>query len=57
MISLPILAWHDLPLAQVSSRMSGYDLVIIGVYLVFLASLGWIFKRFARSSKDYFATR
>ncbi len=51
----PVLAWVELPLALAPSRVSGYDLVIIGVYLAFLASLGWIFKRFARNSKDYFA--
>jgi SSS family solute:Na+ symporter len=38
-----------------ATSVSGYDLAIIGAYLVFLASMGWIFKRFNRGSKDYFA--
>ena len=48
-------AWLDLPLAQVSSRVSAYDLGIIGAYLLFLASMGWIFRRFNKGSTDYFA--
>lgn len=51
----PALAWFDLPLGQVSSRVSGYDLGIIGAYLFFLASMGWIFRRFNKGSNDYFA--
>lgn len=35
--------------------VSGYDIFIIVTYLAFLASLGWIFKRFAQGSTDYFA--
>ena len=55
-MSLPVApAWFDLPLAQVSSRVSGYDLGIIGAYLLFLASMGWIFRRFNKGSTDYFA--
>lgn len=50
-----VFAWLDLPPAMAPSRVSGYDLAIIGVYLAFLASLGWIFKKFARNSRDYFA--
>lgn len=44
-----------LPLAAISSRVSDYDLAILAVYLVFLASMGWIFRRFNRGSQDYFA--
>lgn len=36
-------------------RVSGYDIFIIGTYLVFLASMGWIFRRFNQGSQDYFA--
>ena len=32
-----------------------YDVFIIASYLLFLASIGWIFKRFAKGTKDYFA--
>ncbi len=32
-----------------------YDYAVICVYLVFLTSLGWIFRRFNRGSRDYFA--
>ena len=35
--------------------ISVYDYIIIGVYLGFLASMGWVFRRFAQGSKDYFA--
>ncbi len=41
------------PLAAIA--VSGYDIFIIASYLVFLASLGWILKRFTKDSKDYFA--
>lgn len=45
----------SLPLAAMHAAVSAYDLGIIGVYLVFLASMGWIFRRFNGGSKDYFA--
>lgn len=32
-----------------------YDVFIIASYLLFLASIGWVFKRFAKGTKDYFA--
>jgi Na+/proline symporter len=35
--------------------LSSYDYFIIGFYLVFLASMGFVFKRFNRGSNDYFA--
>ncbi|HUO09283.1 MAG TPA: hypothetical protein VM008_13330 [Phycisphaerae bacterium] len=35
--------------------LSSYDYLIILFYLLFLASMGWIFKRFNRGSNDYFA--
>jgi Na+/proline symporter len=35
--------------------LSKYDVFIIGFYLVFLASMGFVFKRFNRGSTDYFA--
>jgi SSS family solute:Na+ symporter len=35
--------------------ISPYDILIIGIYLLFLASMGWVFRRFSRGSKDYFA--
>lgn len=35
--------------------VSSYDFLIIGLYLAFLASIGWIFKRFTKGSTDYFA--
>ena len=37
------------------SAVSVFDYIIIGVYLVLLTSMGWIFRRFTRGSKDYFA--
>jgi Na+/proline symporter len=37
------------------TAVTGYDVFIIVSYLVFLASLGWVFKRFNRGSTDYFA--
>lgn len=37
------------------TAVTGYDVFIIGSYLAFLASLGWVFKRFNRGSTDYFA--
>ncbi|HWA26614.1 MAG TPA: hypothetical protein VG734_13220 [Lacunisphaera sp.] len=55
MNSLAAITAPGLPLAVVSSRVSGYDLGIIGVYLLFLASMGWIFRRFNKGSTDYFA--
>ncbi len=45
--------FSDPPLAAMV--VSGYDVFIIATYLAFLASLGWVFKRFAKGSKDYFA--
>ena len=52
LVSVPIAPC----LAAIGSlQVSGYDIFIIASYLVFLASLGWIFKRFAQGSKDYFA--
>lgn len=41
--------------AATSSAVSGYDFAILGVYLVFLASIGWVFRRFNQGSKDFFA--
>jgi Na+/proline symporter len=38
-----------------AATVSHYDFAIIGVYLVFLASMGWVFRRFNTGSKDYFA--
>lgn len=35
--------------------ISIYDYLIIGIYLGFLASMGWVFRRFTHGSKDYFA--
>jgi Na+/proline symporter len=35
--------------------ISIYDFLIIALYLAFLASIGWIFKRFTKGSTDYFA--
>ena len=35
--------------------LSIFDYLIIGFYLVFLASMGFVFKRFNRGSTDYFA--
>ena len=35
--------------------ISIYDTLIIATYLVFLASMGWIFRRFNKGSQDYFA--
>jgi Na+/proline symporter len=35
--------------------ISRYDYFIIAGYLVFLASIGFVFRRFNRGSKDYFA--
>ena len=35
--------------------ISFYDYLIIGTYLVFLASMGWVFRRFNKGSQDYFA--
>ncbi len=35
--------------------ISIYDTVIIGIYLLFLASMGWVFRRFSKGSNDYFA--
>jgi Na+/proline symporter len=35
--------------------VTSYDIFIIGSYLLFLASIGWIFKKFAKGSKDFFA--
>jgi Na+/proline symporter len=42
-------------LALLSSHVSGYDFAILAAYLLFLASMGAIFRRFNRGSKDYFA--
>ncbi len=53
MLNVPV--FPVLPLAVLSSRVSGYDLAILGAYLVFLASMGWIFRRFNKGTKDYFA--
>ena len=54
MITVPDLSPLVLaPWAVVSGpTVSGYDYGIIAVYLVFLASMGWIFRRFTRGSKD-----
>ena len=38
-----------------SLQVSGYDIFIIATYLLFLASIGWVFKKFAKGSNDYFA--
>ena len=35
--------------------ISVYDYLIIGLFLVFLATTGWVFKRFNRGTTDYFA--
>ena len=35
--------------------LSNFDYVIVGMYLLFLASMGWIFKRFNKTTNDYFA--
>lgn len=35
--------------------VSVYDYAIIGLFFAFLATTGWIFKRFNRGTKDYFA--
>lgn len=35
--------------------ISIYDYLIIGIYLLFLASMGWVFRRFNKGSQDYFA--
>ena len=51
----PALSSVSLPLAAAHPAVSNYDLAIIGVYLLFLASMGWIFRRFNSGSKDYFA--
>lgn len=37
------------------ANVSRYDVGIIAMYLLFLASMGWIFRRFNTESKDYFA--
>jgi Na+/proline symporter len=57
MMSAPDLSpLVSVPWAVVSGpTVSGYDYGIIVIYLVFLASMGWIFRRFTRGSKDYFA--
>jgi Na+/proline symporter len=46
---------NALPLAAANPAVSGYDVFIIVAYLVFLASIGWISKKFAKGSTDYFA--
>ncbi len=35
--------------------LTGWDYAIIGFYFVFVASLGFVFRKFNKSSKDYFA--
>ena len=35
--------------------LSNIDYFIVGIYLLFLASMGWIFKRFNKTTNDYFA--
>ncbi|MDQ8181428.1 hypothetical protein [Pelagicoccus sp. SDUM812005] len=35
--------------------VSSFDYATIGLYLVFLASIGWLFRRFTGGSTDYFA--
>ena len=32
-----------------------YDYIVIGFYFLFVMSLGFVFKRFNKGSKDYFA--
>ncbi|HVU15434.1 MAG TPA: hypothetical protein VHD32_00805 [Candidatus Didemnitutus sp.] len=43
------------PLAPLHAPVSGYDLAILAAYLLVLASMGVVFRRFNRGSKDYFA--
>ena len=38
-----------------AAAVSSYDYGIIAAYLMFLASMGWVFKKFNRGSQDYFA--
>ncbi|MGN6370772.1 MAG: sodium:solute symporter family transporter [Phycisphaerae bacterium] len=38
-----------------SGMLSSYDYFIVGIYLVFLASTGLVFKRFNKNTTDYFA--
>ncbi len=38
-----------------SGMLSNFDYFIVGIYLLFLASMGWIFKRFNKTTNDYFA--
>ncbi len=35
--------------------LSVYDYIVIGFYFIFVMSLGFVFKRFNKGSKDYFA--
>ena len=35
--------------------LSVYDYVVIAFYFVFVMSLGFVFKRFNKVTKDYFA--
>lgn len=35
--------------------ISVYDYLIIGLFLAFLAAIGWVFKRFNQGTTDYFA--
>ncbi len=51
----PLYHCHRALQRTASLVISRYDYLIIAVYLVFLASMGWIFRRFNHGSKDYFA--
>ncbi len=41
--------------AAASPALTVYDLIVIGAFLLSLASMGWIFRRFTHGSTDYFA--
>lgn len=34
--------------------MSPYDYVVVAIYFCFIASLGWIFRKFSKDSSDFF---
>jgi SSS family transporter len=35
-------------------RLAAFDYVVLVFYFVFMASMGWVFKRFIRNTSDYF---
>lgn len=34
--------------------LSTYDYIVLGFYFVFMAGMGWVFKRFIKNTSDYF---